>query len=519
MAKFNLQGMVVPSTTIFTSTGYTITSEYPDTYTHEGARAYTRDNKSQLFLTAVTSLMEDSFYESASETAFRLSELVNKVVPVNPRWFIHLVRWLRHDAGLRSVSVYLAVVGAHAMLRCKIPGAHQLIDSVIARADEPGEVLAAWRATYGRKIPSAVKRGINDGINRVWNEYSVLKYNSKSKGKYSFADVMNLTHPKMARYPALGEWIMADNFDRVDSLELIPQMMKVRQEFEAATPEERRRFVLSGQATDAGLTWEYISSTMGKPDAELWEALLPSMGYMAKLRSLRRLEGAGVSEFCLNALALELSNKENVKRSKQMPLRFLSAYRQASLRFSYPLEQALNHSLENIPSLGGRNLILVDRSGSMYWDSISRHSSITRVDTANLFGAALALRAKDAKLVAFSSDSALIPFRKGESVLQVAERKTRVDGGGTSLNYALKNNYCDHDRVIILTDEQSHDSYTQVVPQDIPVYTFNLAGYNRAFAPSGGNRYTFGGLTDQCFKAIEWIENGRDQQYPWEENK
>ncbi|MEJ3751036.1 hypothetical protein WEI85_48475 [Actinomycetes bacterium KLBMP 9797] len=44
--------------------------------------------------------------------------------------------------------------------------------------------------------------------------------------------------------------------------------------------------------------------------------------------------------------------------------RFLSAYRAApSLRWGYPLEQALGHSLNNIPSLPGRTLVLVDTSG------------------------------------------------------------------------------------------------------------------------------------------------------------
>ena len=42
-----------------------------------------------------------------------------------------------------------------------------------------------------------------------------------------------------------------------------------------------------------------------------------------------------------------------------------------------------------------------------------------------------------------------------------------------------------------------------------PVYTFNLAGYQAAHLPSGGNRFTFGGLTDNAFSAIEQLEASR----------
>ena len=70
-----------------------------------------------------------------------------------------------------------------------------------------------------------------------------------------------------------------------------------------------------------------------------------------------------------------------VARSRQFPFRYLAAYRHApSLRWSYPLEQALGHSLANVPALPGRTLVLVDRSGSMFYSRMSDRSELTRAD-------------------------------------------------------------------------------------------------------------------------------------------
>lgn len=53
--------------------------------THEGALGYTRTPKSELFLAAVTSLNEDTFYESANDRIKRVQNLARKDEVVNYR--------------------------------------------------------------------------------------------------------------------------------------------------------------------------------------------------------------------------------------------------------------------------------------------------------------------------------------------------------------------------------------------------------------------------------------------------
>ncbi|GAA3106731.1 hypothetical protein GCM10017687_18220 [Streptomyces echinatus] len=247
--------------------------------------------------------------------------------------------------------------------------------------------------------------------------------------------------------------------------------------------------------------------------------MIPSMGPMALVRNLRNFDEAGVSDEVAAQVAARISDPEQVRRSRQFPFRYLAAYQHApSLRWSYPLEQALGHSLANVPALPGRTLILVDRSGSMFWSKVSARSQLSRADAAAVFGTALALRAADADLVQFGSTSDTVRFRTGESVLKVLERFG--DLGGTDTTEAVRRHYRRHDRVLIVTDEQysphRHGGPTAQVPDHVPVYTWNLEGYRAGHGPSGtGNRHTFGGLTDAAFRMVALLESGRDGRWPW----
>lgn len=274
---------------------------------------------------------------------------------------------------------------------------------------------------------------------------------------------------------------------------------------------------------DAGLTWEALAGWLQGPlDAAVWEAVIPSMGTMALVRNLRNFDLAGVSDACAAGVAKRIGDKAEVARSRQLPFRYLAAYRHApSLRWGHALEGALAHSLANVPALPGRTLILVDRSGSMF-DRPNERTELNRADSAAIFGTALKIRAGDADLVQFGSTSEVVEVRRGEPVLRVLERFG--DLGGTATAEAVRTHYRAHDRVVVITDEQAGPGRwggdpLLAVPAAVPVYTWNLAGYRTAHAASGGatNRHTFGGLSDAAFRLIPILESGRGGVgWPWE---
>ncbi|WP_439942808.1 TROVE domain-containing protein [Streptomyces sp. BBFR115] len=525
MARFNTKTARPRSASPVATTGRALR-------TYEGGRGHERDARSELFLLAVSNMVsQQTFYESAGDRDDRFARLVRELAVADPSWTAGLLGWLRGEGNMRTASL----VGAAEYVRARLtagatdgPTGRQVVASVLQRPDEPGELLAYWTAAYGRNVPKPVKRGIADAVRRLYHPKSLLKYDTASKG-YRFGDILNLVHasPDPAK-PWQGELFRYALDRRHHPDTAVPPaalpLLTAHREL-MALPVERRRAVVTGpggaeRLAAAGMTWEALAGWLQGPmDKAAWEAVIPSMGSMALVRNLRNFDEAGVSDEVAARVAAKISDPAEVARSRQFPFRYLAAFQHApSLRWAYPLEQALGHSLANVPALPGRTLVLVDRSGSMFWSRVSERSQLTRADAAAVFGTALALRAADADLVQFGSTSAAVEFRQGESVLKVLERFG--DLGGTDTTEAVRRHYRGHDRVLIVTDEQysahRHGDPTAQIPDRVPVYTWNLEGYRAGHGPSGtGNRHTFGGLSDSAFRMVSLLESARDADWPW----
>ena len=103
-------------------------------------------------------------------------------------------------------------------------------------------------------------------------------------------------------------------------------------------------------------------------------------------------------------------------------------------------------------------------------------------------------------------------------------------GGTNTLGTLAKHYNSSYDRVVILTDE-AHDmpyrgyygssgrpkSVSEIIPSNVPLYTFNLAGYATTVVDPDKQMYEFGGLTDNTFKMINALEQGRDSNWPWDQ--
>ncbi|MFF9505965.1 TROVE domain-containing protein [Streptomyces sp. NPDC014724] len=524
MARFNIRAVRPRATSPVKSSGQTAP-------THQGGRGHLRDNRSELFLLAVANFVsQQTFYEDGEQRDDRFAQLVRVLAVGDAEWTAGLLHWLRRDGRMRTASI----VGAAEYVKARLdagaedgPSNRQVVDSVLLRADEPGELLGYWTSRYGRAVPKPVKRGIADAVRRLYHGTSLLKYDTASKG-YRFADILNIVHASPdPEKPWQGE-LFRYALDRRHHPEaaVVPASDRTLTAHRALMelPVEERRAVVTGEdgadrLAAAGMTWEALAGWLQGPmDAAAWEAVIPSMGAMALLRNLRNFDEAGVSDEVAARVAAKICDPDVVAASRQFPFRYLAAYRHApSLRWAHPLEKALGHSLRNVPALPGRTLILVDRSGSM-WSPLSDRSQLNRADAAAIFGTALALRASHADLVQFGTNSAPVTYRRRESVLKVLERFG--DLGGTNTAEAVRLHYRGHDRVLIVTDEQAAFSYasdaTAAVPSTVPVYTWNLAGHRVGHAPSGGaNRHTFGGLSDAAFRMVPLLEAGRDADWPW----
>lgn len=480
--------------------------------TYNGGAAYVKGDKTALFTLAVASFLgnEDTFYETGVERDARFIGLVHTVTKKDPEWVARFASWLRTDANIRTAAVMVACEYV------KAGGKHgrDVVDSVCQRADEPAEVLGYWLSRYGKKVPAAVKRGVSDAARRLYNERSALKWDS-SQASVRMGDVLALTHPKPVAewqsnlFTYLGDVRHGRQDPRVDGL---PVIQGVR---------EWRKAAAAGKLhldLPDGITWEALSSYTAM-DAKAWEAMIPKMGYMALLRNLRNFEEAGISSEARKSVIDRLSDPQEVANSRQLPFRFWSAWKHSdSVRYGGAIEDALEHSLSNVPRFSGRTLVMVDTSESMQ-SPMSGKSKMKCVEAGALFGAAVASASESGSLWAYGTDTGRVIEKP--SVLKTMETIERTDVGyGTNTwPSVLKawNTDGPFDRILVFTDMQDHPSQVSL-PADVPIYVWDLRGYRNADIKTGTNRHLLGGLSDQSFKMISLLEDLNSATWPWEQS-
>lgn len=548
MAKFNTQpsykqpGPKSP----MTSTG--------TTKTYEGGDGFTRDAKAELFLLAVTNMVgEDTFYEAATNRDDRYATLVRQVTLDDPAWMFRFLGWLRNDANMRSASVVAAAEAVLARREAKVSTPFALpsigemgttrsfIPQAMARADEPGEFVAYWAQRTGSKtLPGGVQRGVADAMVKLFDEYAYTKYGRPESG-FQLADLVDLVHPgHTAPWQAdLWQHALNERHGRGEAIPASLEMLAKRAEILAMPVEQRRRWLATDGAQAelraAGITWEQLSGWLGGAlDAKFWESVIPSMGYMALLRNLRNFEKADISRSVRKGVQERLADPEQVRRSRQFPYRFLSAYMNVqSDWWSEALSDALDASLANLPEFTGRTAVVVDTSGSMR-RTITSKSKIRHLDIAGLMGAAMT-RASSGDLYEFADLVARVEMPKGQSVLKaIAAMDARNGhvGHGTELVPALKHvvKQDDYDRIVIVTDFQAFAAspdwggwhldarmrrqpmsakVTSIADAGTVMYGINPVGYtSTGLDLSQRNRYEIGGFSDQVFRMMAMIEAG-----------
>ena len=191
--------------------------------------------------------------------------------------------------------------------------------------------------------------------------------------------------------------------------------------------------------------------------------------YMAILRNLRNMLEAGISRDHILKVAAAISDPEAVRRSKQLPFRFLSSLRameemkgQADVsdmgELMTAVELASNEACTNIPVLPGTTVIFADMSGSMN-SPVSAKSSVSCRDAASVLCGIVAKVAEHPYVVAFGTDVAPVKVARTDTVLGISKKALASNTKGFNTNghrcveWMIANKLVP-DRVIFLSDMQ-----------------------------------------------------------------
>jgi hypothetical protein len=284
-------------------------------------------------------------------------------------------------------------------------------EKVFARADEITEFLAIyWKDNKDEPLAKQAKRHVGEAFRR-FDEYQLAKYNG-GQTAVKLRDAIRITRPKPK--------------DEAQA-ELWRKLVKG----ELATPD----------------TWEVELSKGGDKKAS-WERLLweDKLGGLAMLRNIRNMRQAGVDD------GLIREGITRIKAGKLLPINFIAAARH-NPQFEAELEAKFFECFTGKAKLPGGTIVLVDVSGSMD-GKLSGRSELTRMDVA----CSLAMIGREMfdhlRVFTFSNDLVEVPGRKGFGLRDAITRSQ--PHGGTELGKAISGlPACD--RLIVITDEQSHD--------------------------------------------------------------
>jgi 60 kDa SS-A/Ro ribonucleoprotein len=391
--------------------------------THEGAPAKRISEEQALRRSVLACLLwESQFYEDGVEIAGRIRELVPKVEAAK---VAALAVEAREAMKLRHAPLYLVrEMARHATHRALVS---ETLARVIQRADELAEFVAIYWGEGRAPLSGQVKKGLAAAFPK-FDEYALAKYDRA--GAVKLRDVLFLCHAR-------------------------PR--------DAAQAEVWKRLI-AGELTTPD-TWEVALSAGGDKRAS-WERLLAErkLGALALLRNLRNMKDAGVSE------DLVLGGLAAMKTERVLPFRFLAAARYAP-QWEEVLEQTMFRSVESRAKLAGRTVLLVDVSGSMT-AALSGRSEMLRTDAA--YGLAVLLReiAEEVSVYTFSDTLKRVPARRGFALRDALDQSQ--PHSGTQLGAALEKLDERYERLIVITDEQSHD---RVPAPRGRGYVVNVASY------------------------------------------
>lgn len=478
---------------------------------YEGAKAFKLTPELELYSAVVTAGLSDTFYEKSNDRLARIVELMKQN---DPEFVAKLAVYARNKMYMRSVPMVLAVELAKQNSGNAVVS--KAVKGVVQRADEITELLAYYQLANARsgtkklnKLSKQVQKGLADAFNR-FDEYQFSKYNRDAE--VTLRDALFLVHPK------------------------------------AKSDEQQTVFnKIAAKELATAYTWETELSALGQQKfadekakaaafRAKWEELIDSgkIGYMAVMRNLRNIMEAEVAWDKMKKVCTLLADENAVAKSKQLPFRFLSAYREVKvLKSDYTsmvlnaLEDAVVASAKNISGFNQNTRVLIacDVSCSMQ-KPISAKSKVLLFDIGLMLG--MLMQSKCTRVVSgmFGNVWKVINMPNRGVLSNVDEYYKREGEVGYATNgHAVIDDLIRRevvmDKIMLFTDCQLWDSghggnslqaswtkYKSMAPH-AKLYLFDLAGYGNTPISVQRNDVTLiAGWSDKVFDVLHASENG-----------
>lgn len=461
-----------------------------------GGTAFSLGTKDKLMSQVLTSFFKEPKYYG--DNSNEIVQTIRDVVKKDPKFIANLAIYARNVLHMRSITHVLVTELAHDTRGKKY--VRQVVSKVVERPDDMTEIMSNYLATYGKPIPNSLKKGLGDAF-KTFDEYSLAKYNRTNKA-VKLKDIYLLCRPSPKNDDQYNLWRKLIN----DTLE-VP------------------------------VTWETQISTRGNKK-EVWEDLIEGnkLGYMASLRNLRNILNVDASNF--NKLLDKLGNPEAIRKSKQLPFRFLSAYREIESNNNgtkvrktlNTLEDAISISVENMLRLSGTTFLTNDNSGSME-SKLSDKGNVSYNDVGAMLMSIASKFCDNAITSVFGEDFKVVNVSDRDGIISNMKKFANTNVGHSTYMYKsieyLLSNKIHVDRIIVFSDMQAYgdysygwnranisvqkllDEYKKQVNPNVWVHSIDLTGHGTA--QMKGNKVNLvSGWSDKVLDYIGLVEAGSD---------
>jgi hypothetical protein len=420
------------------------------TVNEEGAPAYKLTAKNRLIEQVLGAFWNEKNFYGKDVKKSVLAD-IQTVAKTDPKFILQLAAFARNEIYLRTAPQVLLVEAAN-IEACK-PFVREYTPKIVKRADELSEVVAYQIEKNGghKGFPNSLKNGLADAF-KNFDEYQLNKYDS-SKAEVSLGDVVKLVHPTFEGNEeyrkALYNYLTKDEVS-----ESLTKIYALKQLLALDSIDDPRAAELIKASS---VTWETLISKFGSTK-ETWTLVAPNMGYMALLRNLRNFEEKGVD---LDPILERIANPEQVKRSKQLPFRFYSAFKNVkNQKVKRAIAQAFEASISNV-TLPGKTAILVDFSGSMQ-SRLSDKSDIQYNEVGAVLGAIAVKKAEESIFIPFATNVKELELNPDDTMMTNINTALSIQnnlGGGTEAYKAFQHlGDRQVDRIILISDMQCYNS-------------------------------------------------------------
>lgn len=431
-------------------TGRTLNVPKTNTVNEAGGVAYALPDQHALAQYVSTGTFNGTFYATAEDQLTKVLELVRKCPP---EFVAKCAVYARERGFMKDMPAFLCAYLAAT-------GRGDLVTKIFSRViDNPKMVR-----NFVQMLRSGVlsRKSLGTRPKKLVQQWLATRSDSALfKGSVgndpSLADVIKMVHPKPStpERENLYRYLLGKEYD----------LAKLPAEVQAF-----ENFKKEPGSTPPDVPFEMLTAL---PLTEKqWVHIAKNASWTQTRMNLNTFMRHGVfnSSGMDKEIAGKLANAELVKKAKVFPYQLLAAFLNADSQVptvvTNALQDAMEHSVENIPSFGGKVYVCEDVSGSMTSPATGHRkgatSKVSCLQVAALIAAAVIRRNDDAEVIPFSDRVVSCKLNPRDSVMTNANILAHLPSGGTNCAAPLQmlnQKKAKGDLVIMVSDNQSWAQY------------------------------------------------------------